>query len=62
MVLIDMNVRRIGYSSRRRVLTKCAVFVERMEGDWREEVRSTKDPVKSMENIGHRINTVTVEP
>jgi hypothetical protein len=40
MVLIDMNARRIGYSSRRRVSTKCAVFVERMEGDWREEVRS----------------------
>jgi hypothetical protein len=24
--------------------------------------RYTKDPVKSIETIGHRINTVTVEP
>jgi hypothetical protein len=38
MILVDIDVRRIGYSSRRRVLTKCEVFVERVEGDWREEV------------------------
>jgi hypothetical protein len=23
---------------------------------------ATKDPVKSLDNLGHRINTVTVEP
>jgi hypothetical protein len=40
MILVDMDVRRIGYSSRRRVLIKCTVFVERVEEDWREEVRS----------------------
>jgi hypothetical protein len=26
MILVDIDMRRIGYSSRRRVLTKCAVF------------------------------------
>jgi hypothetical protein len=38
MILVDMDVRRIGYSSRRRVLTKCEVFVGRVERDGREEV------------------------
>jgi hypothetical protein len=35
MRVVDMDVRRTGYSSRRKVLTKYVVFVERVEGNLR---------------------------